>query len=391
MKNWYDLIVVGAGPAGSWTAKYAAENGASVLMLEKDREVGLPVRCAEGVAEKSLKDLVDVRESWIAQVITGGRLISPNGTEITAFPDERGYILHRKVFDADLAKMAAEAGAEVVTKAYVKSLIQEDGRIAGVQVEHLGKSYDIHCKIVIGADGVESRVGRWAGLKVHIPPSEMESCAQMTLANIDIHASDVYFFFGDAVAPGGYLWIFPKGERTANVGLGISGIYSKKKKAIDYLREFVDRKFPDASILTLVAGGVPTCPQPKEIVADGVILVGDAARQTNPISGGGIINAMIAGKIAGEVAAKAIKKGDVSAKQLQPYAKQFYKAEGKVNDLSYKLKKVIYSFSDEKLDRIAEKLSTMDPKKITPYQLFKTALWENPKLLVDAAAIFLRG
>ena len=112
MKNQYDVIVVGGGPGGSWTAKYAAENGASVLLLEKDREIGVPVRCAEGVSEIGIKRLVEVKEEWIAQKISGARLIAPDGTAVNTSASGFGYILHRKLFDYDLAAMAAEAGAE---------------------------------------------------------------------------------------------------------------------------------------------------------------------------------------------------------------------------------------------------------------------------------------
>ncbi|MBN1893925.1 NAD(P)/FAD-dependent oxidoreductase [bacterium] len=389
MKERYDVIVAGAGPAGSWTAKYAAENGASVLLLEKDGEIGVPVRCAEGVAEKSLKDLVDVNPQWIARTITGGRLVAPDGTAVESYPDERGYVLHRKLFDADLAAMAAKAGAEIRTKAYVFGLLFENGRVDGVRLRHLGHDYSIRSSLVIGADGVESRVGRWAGLETCTPHHEMESCVQMTLANIPIDPDVVEFRFGHHVAPGGYLWIFPKGPKSANVGLGISGDKASRKKALYYLREFVERNFPHAGILSMVAGGVPAGQSLKSLVADGIMLVGDAARQTNPLTGGGIINAMIAGRIAGRVAAEAVKDGDVSAARLTPYEKEWIKAEGRNNDLSYKIKRVVYRFSDHELNEIARMLLKLPPRKRTAFNIFKTALFRHPKLVLDAARVFV--
>jgi len=390
MRTDFDIIIVGAGPAGAWTAKTAAEAGASVLLLEKDREVGVPVRCAEGVSEKGLKLIFDeIPPRWIARTITGGRLVAPNGTAVDAYPDERGFVLHRKIFDADLAAMAVSTGATLLTKANAIGLVHADGKIAGVTVECLGKPVTFHGPLVIGADGVESRVGRWAGLETAVPYEEMDSCAQMTLAGIDIDPTVVEFYVGQDWAPGGYAWVFPKGEDSANVGLGVGGGFTGEKTPLAWLEGFVARRFPGASAVTVVAGGVPTAKPIETIVTDGLMLVGDAARQANPLTGGGIVNALIAGASAGQVAAKAVAGGDVSAKALMPYQKAWHKGEGKINKLSYKLKQAVYRFSDADLNRTAEMLLKVPENKRTPFQIFKTALINEPRLLVDVAKIFI--
>ncbi len=389
MREQYDIIVVGGGPAGSWTAKHAAEAGASVLMLEKDREIGVPVRCAEGVSDKGIRTVIDPREEWIAQVIRGGKLVSPNGTEIASYPDDVGYVLHRKLFDYDLAKMAAEAGAEVVTRAYVHGLMKENGQVSGVKVDHLGKKQEIKASVVIGADGVESRVGRWAGLSTSISYTEMACCAQMTLSNIDIDHEVVSFYFGKEVAPGGYLWIFPKGPRMANVGLGIAGKRLTNKTALDYLNQFVHKNFPDAGMLTLVAGGVPMVTTLKKITTDRFMLVGDSARQANPVSGGGIVNAMVAGRIAGRMAAEAVRNGDVSDKVLSKYRKEWMKSEGKNNERSYKIKQTVNRLSDEDLNKGAEALLKLPENKRTAFNVFKTVLFNHPKLILEASKVFM--
>jgi digeranylgeranylglycerophospholipid reductase len=389
MRRQYDIIVVGGGPGGSWAAKHAAERGMSVLLLEKDREIGVPVRCAEGVSLSEIKGIVPVEDHWIAQIVRGAKIISPNGIIVEAYPDESGYILHRKLFDCDLAGMAARAGCEILTKAYVHGLLKKNGVVQGVQVSHLGKEYSILCSIVIGADGVESRVGRWAELETRIPVEYMASCVQMTLSGIDIDPQIVQFYVGSDIAPGGYLWIFPKGPKTANVGLGISGGYSRGRRPLLYLQNFIKNMFPKASVLTMVAGGVPLAPSLKHIIRDGLMLVGDAARQVNPMSGGGIVNAMIAGSIAGRVAAEAVKEGDISAKRLLSYPHEWNRTKGKHNAWSFKMKQVINRFPDEELDRIAKMLLEIPPDKRTSFQIFKTALKKHPRLLLEAAKIFV--
>lgn len=389
MKDRYDVIVVGAGPAGSTAARLAAEGGAGVLLLEKDRDIGLPVRCAEGVGDKGLRSVVPVQERWISNVIKGVIFSAPNGEQVTVDSNEIGYVLNRKVFDYDLAEMAALAGATVQTRAYVYGLLHDNGTVTGVKVNHLGQDYQIAAKIVIGADGVESRVGRWAGLKTAVKMHDMETCVQVVAANIPINEKYCYFYFSKDIAPGGYLWVFPKGKNVANVGLGIAGDFSGKKSPLWYLRQFLPQHFPDAAILGLVAGGVPCAITLKKMVANGLMLIGDAAHQANPVSGGGIVSGMIAGKIAGEVAARAIAGGDASEKGLKAYPDAWNNNIGKQHRRFYRLKEAIYKLTDEDLNQTAALLNALPMAERTLFNIFKSALIKNPGLLVDVARAFL--
>ena len=264
MKNRYDVIVVGAGPAGSTTALHAAKNGCSVLLLEKDREIGIPVRCAEAVGEIGLSKVLEPKEHWFSNRIEGFRLFAPDGTKVNVNHNEQGWVLDRKIFDRELAEMAADEGVEILTKAYVYDLIKNDNIVSGVKVKYLNNEYEFCAPIIIGADGVESRVGRWAGLKTHLSLKNIETCAQYTLTNIDIDHRYCDFYFSKEWAPGGYVWIFPKGKDSANVGLGISGEHSSPKHAFDYLNLFIDKKFPNAAKINTVAGGVPSAPYNME-------------------------------------------------------------------------------------------------------------------------------
>ncbi len=388
MKNFdYDIIVVGAGPAGSTAARYAAAGGAKVLMLEKDRDVGYPVRCGEAVSHEGVAQFIKPDPKWIASSVSKFRLIAPNGRSVVPKLDGGGYVLERRIFDYELAKLAANEGVEVITKAYVYDLLREDGKIVGVKTLIKDQKVDIRSKIVIAADGVESRVGKWAGMDTTCHIRDMESCAQMTLSGIEVDPDVLDFYFGDEVSPGGYLWVFPKGNDTANVGLGLSVEAAKKKSAIKFLHEFVDRKFPKAAMLTHIAGGVPCAKTNPEIIKNNVILVGDAAHQVNPVSGGGIISGMIGGMIGGQVAAEAIFRGEVS--HLREYAKLWHKRLGWRHDVFYNIKTAISHFDDKTLNNICDSALKLPEEKRTLGGIFRAALWNQPSMILDVAKVFI--
>jgi len=389
LQNKYDVVVVGGGPAGSMAAWEAAKGGISVCMLEKDRDIGYPVRCGEAAGESGLRQFVEIEDSWIAEKITSVKLVSPNLTSVDIdFAAETGYILNRRIFDYDLSRYAANAGAEVYTKAYVKNVLANNGEVNGVVLDYLGEEKQIQAKIVIGADGLTSRVGRWAGLKTLVRMKDMESAVQYSVANVDIEPNKMIMYVGMNHAPGGYIWVFPKGKKFANIGIGISGKYSKHKSAQKYLDEFMEREYPDAAILTTMCGGVPCAKPMEKPVADGIMLVGDAAHQINPMTGGGIVAGMKGGWIAGQVAAEAIKKNDYSEDSLLEYPKRMRKDFGKNHERFYKIKEVTEKLTNEELDSIAEKVLSIPHNKRTLTSVFKAAVFKKPTLIIDVLKVF---
>jgi len=387
MKKDYDIIVVGAGPAGSIAARFAAEQGVSVLMLEKDRDVGYPVRCGEAISKAGVEEFIKPDPKWIASTISKFSFNAPDGTEVILDFGEAGYVLERKVFDYELARTAADSGAEILTRAYVNGLLFDDGKVSGVKYEYQGEQKELKSKIVIAADGVESRVGRWAGLKTHLDFRDMESAVQITAANIPVKQDTLYFYFGQDFAPQGYFWIFPKGNNKANIGLGVSGLIGKKKSALSFLNDFMGKYYPAAPILTTIAGGVPCSITLEKISAPGIMLVGDAARQVNPLSGGGIASGMIGGSIAGKISAEAVKMNKPD--HVLTYDKAWTERLGKRHEIFDRIKNGIYNFSDEKLNNIARAVNKVPYEKRSLGKVFTTALINQPSLLFDVAKVFI--
>jgi len=387
MKNEYDVIVVGAGPAGSMAARFAAEKGVSVLMLEKDRDVGYPVRCGEASSKAGIEEFIASDDKWIAAKIGKFSFNSPDGNEAVLNFDYPVYVLERRLFDYELARSAADAGTDILTRTYVNGLIIYDGKVCGVKYEYQGEQKEVKAKVVIAADGIESRVGRWAGLKTHSDFRDMESAVQITAANIPVNQDTLYFYFGKDVAPNGYFWIFPKGHNKANIGLGISGLIGKNKSAQSYLNDFMNNHYPDAPVLTKIAGGVPCEVTLDKISAPGIMLVGDAARQVNPLSGGGIASGMIGGSIAGRIAGEAIKMN--LPDHILTYDKAWHDRLGKRHEVFNRLKEGIYNFSDVKFNNLAKSVLKIPMEKRTMGKVFTKALMDQPSLLLDIAKVFV--
>jgi len=383
----YDIAVVGAGPAGSTAARAAARAGAKVLMLDKRRELGVPVQCGEALSEDALKELkIKPEKRWAINKINATKLISPSGISVTI--KERsvgkvGYILDRKIFDKHLALLAVKAGADIKVGTFVDGLLTEGKEVRGVKARGIDGRLEVQADVVVAADGVMSRVARWAGVNTALKPDGIETCAQFKMAGVDIEStSTMEFYFGSKISPGGYAWVFPRGGGTANVGLGVL-VGRARRTPVEYLKDFIEASpgLKKGQMFELNVGGVPVCGPIKKTVKGNVLIVGDAARQVNALTGGGIDSAMRAGNIAGEVAAKAVAEGDTSEKRLNEYDKRWREAIGKRLNQYLKGKDVLLDLSDEELDKLGKTLQGVRFDKISLTDMLKVLIKTHPKLL----------
>ncbi|WP_294968576.1 NAD(P)/FAD-dependent oxidoreductase [uncultured Methanosphaera sp.] len=389
-----DILVVGAGPSGSLAAKEAALHGAKVVLIDRKSAIGSPKRCAEGVSKNGLAELgIKPDPRGIARDLKGVRLVAPNGTNVWLDNDtiqlpESGYILERKVFDKHMAMDAARAGATIMIKTNATALERvEDGII--ITADHFGEEIKIHAHIVIAADGPESKIGRWAGLKSSTAPEYMESCAQYEMAGVEMENNrDIALFFG-SVSPGGYAWIFPKGDDIANVGLGVLKTHTDKT-AIEHLDEFVKNcpETKNAQPVELNVGGDPVGGIIKDRIGDNILVVGDAGGFVNPLTGGGINSALESGVYAGIVAAQAIQEGDYSKKQFKEYVKLTDENIGKNYKKYDKAKEYLLSLNDDELNDIAKEFEKADFSEVNPRSLIKMLVKVSPKALLKLGKLF---
>jgi len=383
-----DVVVVGGGPGGSMASKYAALGGLDVIMIEKKAEIGSPLRCAEGVSKKWLSEIgVEPDPKWICADMAGATIRSPSGytfqLDESKAGSEVGYVLERHKFDKALAEQAAAAGAKIMMRTGCTGVIRKNGKLAGIKARSMGDDIEIYAKCVIAADGFESQVARWAGIDTALQAKDIDTCIQYRMTNIDIDPKYCEFVIGSA-APGGYIWIFPKGDRIANVGIGVQ--VAKCKHGADpkyYLDKFIagDERTKNGQILEIVAGGVSTCPGLDESIADNLILVGDAARIIDPITGGGIAHACRTGMYAGKVLTECAKKGDFSKEALKPYEKMW---RDRMEDKLYRnwmAKERFASLSDEILDDLVKMMAESDIGEVNVHNLLKAIKEKYPQVV----------
>ena len=393
MREDYDVIVVGAGPAGSVAALNAAADS-DVLLIEKRPEIGAPVRCAEAVPlvetpfvfHTSFEKYVKPDKKWVASEVKGVRATAPDGTivevsgEMFGKEDPLGIVLERKLFDRQLAKNAARSGAHVAVRTRATGLILEDGAVRGVKLSRLGEEFDVRAKLVIGADGVESQVGRWAGINTTLKLKDIESCAQYHMQNVELMDNTLDFYFGSS-APSGYAWAFPKGDGAGNIGLGVLGSKLSGKRPLAYLDEFVAQRFPDGKPVELMMGACPVSGALSHIVGNGLMLVGDAAHHTEPITGGGIMAALQSGTIAGQVANKAVRQNDPSVRVLREYETEWNRSFGKARERTYKVKEFVVNLSDDEINRIFHAFAGITAEELNMKGALKRLLRLDPRLL----------
>lgn len=293
----YDAVIVGASIAGLSSALHLARAGWSVIVIDRRREIGTPVRCGEATGNRAeLSRFVTIDESWIACDING-LVAHVNNSFSRMLPvREGGVMLHRDRFELACAHSAEGKGAKILLNTPVTGLFREKGCPAGVTLEN-GDRIEALC--IIGADGAESSIGRWAGITGPLLLTEIASALQYRLKSDFCNDGLLHFFIGGSVIPHGYIWVFPKGNGMVSIGGGLYR-YSPEYPRVQY---FVDRFLQkhlgiEPPRETLVSGAIPVTLPPRRLSKGNIVLVGDAARQPNPLTAGGIMNALEAAESA---------------------------------------------------------------------------------------------
>ncbi len=356
----YDIIIIGAGPAGSAAALFAYKNGLKTLLLEKAVFPRDKI-CGDAISGKSMAVLKELNllaetQQLPHSVINSFAFGSPAGKVIeiplrTDVNDKepKGLVIQRKVFDPFLFKYAKKAAAETVEGFVVNDVLRaEDGNVNGVVGRDKdGKERSFYGKIVFGADGYHSIVARKTGIYNRDPKHWVVALRQY-YKNVSVKEGVIEIHFLDEIIPG-YFWIFPMNNGIVNVGIGM--LYEAiKQKNINLKKEMAaiianhplfKERFKNAQSLEEPKGwNLPVGSMRRKITGAGFMLLGDAAGLIDPFSGEGIGNALYSAKIAVERAHQAVKKNDYSDAFLKKYEDILWQKIGGELRLSAKLQKL---------------------------------------------------
>ncbi len=343
----YDLLVVGSGPAGATTARIASERGLRVLLIDKRQELGAPIQCSGAVSGHALEEVgLSPEGEFVQEAIYGFSIYNQEGQKTTIDyrqlkPDEYGtgegkkplgYVVDRRRFDRYLMTLAERAGAEVWLKTEGLGYQPQPDGSCRVLLRRFNKELEVQARVLVGADGLQSQVGKWAGMRTHIKLRELASCLQFVVDGVETDGL-LEIVTGHRWAPGGYAWVFPKGHGYAEIGLGVTRTMTRQNAQVhleQFLKEsFFKDRFKGLRILEIQGGGVPLAAPLRTQYADNLILVGDAARHVNPITGGGIHTALSGGKIAAHFLSDLLAKGKKPSRQnLKGYQDRWLEERG---------------------------------------------------------------
>jgi digeranylgeranylglycerophospholipid reductase len=338
----FDVIVVGAGTGGCLTAKTVAKAGLTVCMIDQkpEQKIGDKV-CGDAIGRHHFDNIKLAPPSGkeLEQKIDGIKVYSPDMETIVTVQGEgvHGYLVNRQLFGQRLLKEAKDTGAILMDATMVTEAIIKDGFVAGVSIKdtETGEISEISAQAVVDASGhsavLRKKLPPEFGIEAEVADEDVEICYR-EIREIKEQVSEPTYckiYLDLQRFPGGYCWIFPKNTNTVNAGLGVAmtkGFPNPKQLYQEHVLSMP--LFKDSQLLTGGGGLVPTRRPISPMVANGIIIIGDAACQVNPIHGGGIGSSMMGGVKAAEVIIGALEKGDVSREVLWPYTGTFMELYG---------------------------------------------------------------
>jgi len=350
-----DIVVVGGGPCGSFSALTATKLGAEVVVCEEHGEIGVPAHCSGHVSLRGLERLgLRLPKEIIENEVKGAVFYSPFGEEFRVkCTSPVSLVINREAFDKHLSDLAMKAGVRYLLKSRVESFLLDSGFITGVKVRRGGAKEPLGSHVVIDAEGCSSALLKRTGLKpvgrsmvVNAVQAEVDLVGEVSVDTVEV-------YLGRRFAPGFFAWIIPKRDSSAKVGLATS-----RDNPRAYLRRFMrdhpiaSKKLSKSKITRLTFHPIPLGGPIPKTYSNGLLIVGDAASHVKPTTGGGIIFGLLCSKMAGEVAYQAVKYQNYSENFLLRCQSLWKEAIGFDMMVMRQARKLLNRLTDKKIDKI---------------------------------------
>ena len=339
----YDVIVIGGGPVGSYVAYKLAGMGHKVMVLERKRRIGESV-CCTGIIGQECVSSFTIDDNVILRPVNSAKLFSPSGNLLRLWREEpQAYVLDRAAFDIAMANRAQGNGAEYILDSPVSNIEVEDDRVK-IAAIHQKAGLSLEARGAVIATGFGSKLAERLGLGNF---GDYVIGGQAEVATTEVGEVEVYL--GREIAPGFFGWLVPTLPRMARVGL-----LSRHNPEL-YLRKLLASLVAQGKIVSTEArlsyGGIPLKPLGRTY-GERLIVVGDAAGQVKPTSGGGIYYGLLCADIAADTLRKALQRDDLSAKSLAKYEREWRRKLGRELKIGYWARKLFERLSDNQIDRI---------------------------------------
>lgn len=368
LDDTYDIIIVGGGPAGTSAAYAAASAGARAVVLEKEPQIAQSVRTS-GVTWMDTVREYDIPRSCYNPV-KRYTFCSPNNEVTVTGADAGAAVLDVRATYRWLGRLAQGAGADILTGHSVTDITRDGQRIAGVTAKGPEGIVSLGGRVIIDASGFGSVVARSAGLAEQW--SRFGAGAEYEARAENVEADRWYLMVGQEYSPAGYAWIFPTGGDTVRIGVGIGKPESDTDPTERLKKLLRDRPGPIARLGRIEPfefhyGLIPNEGLTRKTVHNGLIMVGDSAGQANPLVLEGIRYAIRFGRLAGGVAADAVRSGDYSAAALEPYENTWRSAvESKINAAG-KVQSKWIGLTDDQWDRELDIIRELNPDEFLDF------------------------
>jgi len=353
----FDSVVVGGGPCGSFSAFTMAKQGMNVIVCEEHKEIGVPTHCAGHLSLSGLKRLsLQLPSNVVENKFKGAVLHSPHGKKFSVkFNSPVTCVVNRELFDKYLSNLAMKAGAQYLFGSRAESLVVDSGFVRGVAIRRERTKKTLASSLVIDAEGCSSVLLKKAGLQT-LDCSMIGNAVQAEVDRVDdINPNTVEVYLGREYAPGFFAWIIPKRNTSANVGLA-TNMGNPREHLYRFMQKHpvASKKLRKSKITRLSFHTISLGSAIPKTYSNGLLIVGDAASQVKPTTGGGVIFGLICSGIAGKVAYEALQNHDFSEAFLSHYQSRWKQRIGFDLAVMRRIRGLLNRLSDDKIDKIID-------------------------------------